>query len=101
MKFSVYAALIATTQAGPFADKVKAKMAKAEEVAKVEDTVVGWFERAEQMHYEAAPAVERRNDKWASEWNQAAHREDIIVHDTMKQLESNDRRAMEQWTKSE
>jgi hypothetical protein len=101
MKFYAYAALIATTQAGPFADKVKSNMAKAKDVAKVEDTVTEWFERAEEIHYEAAPAMERRNSQWKKEWVEAGQREENIAHQTYNSLEKNDMRAMEQWTKSQ
>ena len=61
MKYQVYAALIATTQAGPYADEVNGHMPTEADTKTAEDMVEGWLDDVEGIVEEAKPSVQARN----------------------------------------
>jgi hypothetical protein len=63
MKYSVYAALIATTSAGPFADEFAKSMPTVEEIGSAEDKMTAWVDEAEKIKNEGKPITDERNKK--------------------------------------
>ena len=63
MKYHVYAALIATTQAGPIADAFEKNMPTPEEVEYAETKLNGWADSAENITKTAKPIIKNRNQK--------------------------------------
>jgi hypothetical protein len=59
MKYHVYAALIATTNAGPVADEFEKKMPTVAEIEKLEQTVGQWLEDAEKIDNDIEPIYNR------------------------------------------
>lgn len=80
MKYHVYAALIATTQAGPYADEVNGHMPTKAETGAAEHKVEKWLNDFEGIVEEAKPSVEARNRriKRAAE---AHHKEKLEIWD--------------------
>ena len=61
MKYHVYTALIASTNAGRWADKVEQHMPTEAETKTSEEKVEKWLNDFEGIVQEAKPAVEARN----------------------------------------
>lgn len=71
MKYHVYAALIATTQAGPIADAFEKNMPTPEEVEYAETKLNAWADSAENITKTAKPIIKTRNQKIVKAWNVA------------------------------
>jgi hypothetical protein len=57
MKYQVYAALIATTSAGPWANRINSKMPSKVQTQNAEAQVEEWMQDIETIVEEAKPAV--------------------------------------------
>ena len=62
MKYHVYAALIATTSAGPVADQFEKKMPTEKEIQTFEDNVTNWADYAENIGEDLEPIMEERHE---------------------------------------
>jgi predicted secreted protein len=63
MKYQVYAALIATTTAGPYADKINDLMPTEAETTQMEAKTEKWINDTQTIVDEATPSVEARNER--------------------------------------
>jgi hypothetical protein len=61
MKYHVYAALIATTQAGPIADAFEKNMPTPEETEYAEEKLNAWAYTAENITNISKPIIKNRN----------------------------------------
>ena len=87
MKYQVYAALIATASAGPWANRINSKMPSKVQTQNAEQKVEKWINDFEGIVEEAKPAVEARNRRIERAYHAHEEEEEEIFHEGVEDLE--------------
>merc|ERR1719498_1591323 len=85
MKYHVYAALIATASAGPWANRITSKMPSKVQTQSAEEKVEKWMNDFQGIVEEAKPAVEARNRRIKRAY--LAHEEEEEVMHAQQEFE--------------
>ena len=89
MKYQVYAALIASASAGPYAEKINKHMPTQAETQAAEKKVEEWLNEFDAIVQETMPAVEARNRRIERSFQQHEKADERVWNEGVQELEEN------------
>ena len=91
MKYQVYAALIASASAGPYAEKINKHMPTQAETQAAEKKVEEWLNEFDGIVKETMPAVEARNRRIERSFQQHERADEQVWNEGVQDLDKNHR----------